>query len=81
MKPRAFIPPILPAFSSGLTAQHFKKPVWNTFAGEAGAFVAESNDGKFEAIAEPIKDGWRFWLVPVADPENALCMEETCASS
>lgn len=68
--------PIIPAFNRGLM---FAAPTWDKFAGVAGAYVAESLCGQFEAMAEPVPCGWRCWLVPVDDPENALCMEEVCA--
>lgn len=58
----------------------FTKPAWDKFAGEAGAYVAESSCGQFEAQAEPIPGGWRLWVVPVNDPENSLCVEDVCAS-
>ena len=41
----------------------FKMAVWDEFAGAAGAFVAESYDGKTEAIAEPQPNGFLCWIV------------------
>lgn len=68
-------PPALPSFNRPLS---FGLLEWNPFAGERGAFVATSPDGCFEAMAEPMVNGWRFWLVDVNDPENALCAEDLC---
>lgn len=51
--------PVIPAFNRGLL---FNKPAWNKFAGESGAYVAESRCRQFEAIAEPIQGGWQFWF-------------------
>lgn len=68
----------LPVFSNGLTAKDFSRPVWNQYAGESGGFVAESRDGRFEAIAEPLKSGWRFWLVRTDD--GATIQGATCVS-
>ena len=45
----------------------FKMAVWDDFAGAAGAFVAESCDGKTEAIAEPQPNGFLCWIVSTAD--------------
>lgn len=59
----------------GREAIRFSRPHWDKFAGESGAFVAESACGHFEAMAEPMPAGWRLWLVPVADPENSFCSE------
>ena len=70
--------PVLPAFSNGLTAKDFNRPSWNKYAGEAGGFVAESRDGQFEAIAEPLQSGWQFWLVRTSDGETL--QETSCAA-
>lgn len=78
MKPAFQLQPTWPRIFPGKANLSFTKPAWNKFAGEAGAYVSESLDGQFEAMAEPIPKGWRFWLVPVDDPENSLCMEDTC---
>ena len=70
-----------PRIFPGLANLSYSEPVWNEFAGEAGAFVSGSTCGLYEAMAEPMPYGWRFWLVPVNDPANALCMEDKlCAS-
>lgn len=68
-----------PRIFPGKANLSFTKPTWNTHVGERGGYLSASTDGRFEAIAEPIPKGWRFWLVPVDDPSNALCMEDTCA--
>jgi len=70
--------PVLPTFSNGLSAKDFNRPAWNKYAGEAGGFVAESRDGQFEVIAEPLKSGWQFWLVRISDGETI--QEALCAS-
>lgn len=70
--------PTLPTFANGLTAQDFKRATWSQFAGEAGAYVAESVCGRFEAVAEPLQGGWRFWIVRTDDGETL--QEASCAS-
>lgn len=60
----------IPSFTNGLTAKDFIRPTWSEYAGEAGGFIAESRDGQFEAIAEPRKNGWQFWLVRTCNGET-----------
>lgn len=63
--------PLLPTFANGLSARDFIPSAWNQYAGEAGAFVAASRCGQFEAIAEPLRqNGWQFWLVRTVDGET-----------
>jgi len=48
----------------------FTTPVWDEFAGANGAYVAESFDGKIEAIAEPEASGWMCWFVATSNGET-----------
>ena len=57
----------------------FTSPQWDKFSGERGAFVATSLDGTLDAIAEPLSDGWRFWLVRTSDGET-LHEDQICAA-
>jgi len=45
----------------------YRTPHWDDFAGAAGAFVAESNDGRTEAVAEPRPDGFLCWIISTDD--------------
>ena len=45
----------------------YQQAIWDEFAGAAGAFVAESHDGKTEAIAEPRPNGFLCWIVSTSD--------------
>ena len=48
----------------------FTSPAWDEFSGANGAYVAESTDGKIEAIAEPENGGWVCWFVSTDNGET-----------
>lgn len=56
--------------SKAMPAVHWLRFDWNDHAGEAGGWVADSQCGLHEAIAEPTRHGWRFWIVRLADGET-----------
>jgi hypothetical protein len=63
--------PLMP-FPQSVEANHFAAPSWSDLAGEKGGYVARSHDGQFEAVAEPIEKGFRFWIVRVEDGSTIL---------
>jgi hypothetical protein len=69
---------LLPTFPSGLAVQDFNRPKWSEYVGRSGGFMAQSRDGQFEAIAEPLAGRWQFWLVRITDGE--MIQEMLCAS-
>ena len=68
----------LPTIPSHSLAK-FSTPVWNQFAGESGAYQAESLCGQFAAIAEPVDGGYDFFLVSYLDG-STLAFASTCVS-
>lgn len=51
----------------------FNTPVWDEYAGANGAYVAESTDGKIDAIAEPENGGFMCFFV---DTSNGATLKQ-----
>ena len=50
-----------------LKLKGFSTPAWDEYAGAKGAQVAESNDGKIDAIAEPEDGGFMCYFIDVSN--------------
>lgn len=51
----------------GPLIKEYGKPVWEEFAGKNGAYVSTSICGKFDAIAEPVENGYLCFIVDVSN--------------